>query len=125
VRDDGNYIGNLPTREHDAPEWQAAIGAQMLVVEHDGQKLTSPAERELCGAFRSSSAGYIRRGSMSRHRVAMRIVHDLAPDVESRLVCQAASTAALRQAKRLRTRLRLLIGGPLFRAHSIILATSD
>ena len=39
LRDAGNYIAKLPKREHDAPEWQAAIQALMLVVEHDGQTL--------------------------------------------------------------------------------------
>jgi hypothetical protein len=33
------YIRKLPEPEHDAPEWQAAIRASMLVVEHDGQTL--------------------------------------------------------------------------------------
>jgi hypothetical protein len=39
LRDAGNYIATLPKREHDAPAWQAAIQALMLVVEHDGQTL--------------------------------------------------------------------------------------
>ena len=39
LRDAGNSIAKLPKREHDAPEWQAAIRALMLVVEHDGQTL--------------------------------------------------------------------------------------
>ena len=39
LRDAGNYIAKLPKREHDAPEWQAAIRTLMLVVEHDGQTL--------------------------------------------------------------------------------------
>jgi hypothetical protein len=36
LRDAANYFTELPKREHDAPERQAAIGALTLVVEHDG-----------------------------------------------------------------------------------------
>lgn len=32
LHDAGNYIAKLPKRQHDAPEWQAAIEALMLVV---------------------------------------------------------------------------------------------
>jgi hypothetical protein len=39
LRDAGNFIANLPKREHDVPAWQAAMRALMLVVEHDGQTL--------------------------------------------------------------------------------------
>jgi hypothetical protein len=37
LRDAATYITNLPKREHDAPEWQAAIRALMLVAEHGGR----------------------------------------------------------------------------------------
>lgn len=36
LRDAANYITKLPKREHDAPEWRAAIEALMLVAEHGG-----------------------------------------------------------------------------------------
>jgi hypothetical protein len=36
VRDAALYITKLPKAEHDADEWQAAIEALMLVVEHGG-----------------------------------------------------------------------------------------
>ncbi len=36
LRDVAHYITGLPKAEHDAPEWQAAIEALMLVVEHGG-----------------------------------------------------------------------------------------
>jgi hypothetical protein len=39
LRDAGNFIAKLQKREHEAPGWQAAMRALMLVVEHDGQKL--------------------------------------------------------------------------------------
>jgi hypothetical protein len=39
LRAAGNFIAKLPKREHDAPEWQAAIRALMLVVAHDGRSL--------------------------------------------------------------------------------------
>jgi hypothetical protein len=39
LRDAGNFITKLPKREHDAPEWQAAMQALMLVVEHGGDTM--------------------------------------------------------------------------------------
>lgn len=36
LRDAAHYITGLPKAEHDAPEWQAAIEALMLVVEQNG-----------------------------------------------------------------------------------------
>ena len=36
LRDAALYITKLPKAEHDAPEWQAAMQALMLVAEHDG-----------------------------------------------------------------------------------------
>ncbi len=36
LMDAGNYITKLPRAEHDAPEWQAAMEALMLVVELGG-----------------------------------------------------------------------------------------
>lgn len=34
-----NYITKLPKREHDAPEWRAAIEALMLIAEHGGDTM--------------------------------------------------------------------------------------
>jgi hypothetical protein len=39
LRDAGNYIAKLPKREHDTPEWLAAIQALMLVAEHGGDTM--------------------------------------------------------------------------------------
>ena len=36
LEDTGNYITKLPNAEHDAPEWQAAMEALILVAENDG-----------------------------------------------------------------------------------------
>ncbi|TQF29155.1 hypothetical protein [Bradyrhizobium sp. UNPA324] len=36
LRDAATYITKLPKQEHDAPEWQAAIEALMLVVDLGG-----------------------------------------------------------------------------------------
>jgi hypothetical protein len=38
LRDAATHITKLPKAEHDAPEWQAAIEALMLVVELDGRR---------------------------------------------------------------------------------------
>jgi hypothetical protein len=36
LRDAGKYIAALPKKEHDAPEWRAAMEALLLVVERGG-----------------------------------------------------------------------------------------
>jgi hypothetical protein len=36
LRDAGNYITKLPKAEHEAPEWQAAMKALILVAENNG-----------------------------------------------------------------------------------------
>ena len=36
LQDAGNYITKLPNAEHEAPEWQAAMEALILVAETDG-----------------------------------------------------------------------------------------
>jgi hypothetical protein len=36
LRDAALYITKLPEAEHDAPKWQAAMQALILVAEHDG-----------------------------------------------------------------------------------------
>jgi hypothetical protein len=38
LRDAALYITKLAKAEHDAPEWQAAMRAFLLVPEHDGQR---------------------------------------------------------------------------------------
>jgi hypothetical protein len=37
LRDAATFITKLPKREHDAPEWQAAMEALMLVAESGGR----------------------------------------------------------------------------------------
>jgi len=39
LRDAGNFIARVPKREHDTPEWLAAISALMLVVEQGGDTM--------------------------------------------------------------------------------------
>ncbi|WP_198026719.1 hypothetical protein [Bradyrhizobium sp. ARR65] len=46
-----NYITKLPKREHDAPEWRAAIETLMLAAEHGGP--TMMAHRGDVGAVSS------------------------------------------------------------------------
>jgi hypothetical protein len=36
LRDAALYITKLPKAEHDAPEWQAAMEALLLIAEHNG-----------------------------------------------------------------------------------------
>jgi hypothetical protein len=36
LRDAATYITKLPKAEHEAPEWQAAMEALLLVAEHNG-----------------------------------------------------------------------------------------
>jgi hypothetical protein len=36
LRDAGEFIAGLPTKEHNAPEWQAAMEALILVAEKGG-----------------------------------------------------------------------------------------
>lgn len=39
LRDAGHFIARLSKREHDAPRWQAAMQALLLVVEHGGDTM--------------------------------------------------------------------------------------
>ena len=41
LRDVAMYITKLPKTEHDAPEWQAAMEALLLVAEHDGPTMVA------------------------------------------------------------------------------------
>jgi hypothetical protein len=40
LKDAGAYITKLPESEHDAPEWQAAMEALILVAEHGGPTMS-------------------------------------------------------------------------------------
>jgi hypothetical protein len=53
LRDAGEYIAAFPKREHDAPEWHAAMEALMLVVERGGPTADSARYRP---AFRDDLA---------------------------------------------------------------------
>jgi hypothetical protein len=39
LRDAGEFIQSLPKAMHERPEWQQAVEALLLVVEHDGDTL--------------------------------------------------------------------------------------
>ena len=54
-RDAVEYIAELPKAEHDANEWQAAMQAPLLVVEHDG-----PTMLARIGVMRALNRGYVR-----------------------------------------------------------------
>jgi hypothetical protein len=41
LEDAGNYITKLPKAEHEAPEWQAAMEALILVAETDGPTMVA------------------------------------------------------------------------------------
>jgi hypothetical protein len=60
LRDAGQFIANLPKREHDAPEWLTAIEALMLVVERGGDTMLP-----CVGIMRASIEG---SGALSRRR---------------------------------------------------------
>jgi hypothetical protein len=61
LRDAASYITALPNKEADAPEWQAAIEALMLVVELGGPTM-------FCriGVMRALNRGHVREFDMSR-----------------------------------------------------------
>ncbi len=42
LKDAGNYITKLPKAEHEAPEWQAAMEALILVAERGGPTMLPP-----------------------------------------------------------------------------------
>jgi hypothetical protein len=60
-RDAANYITALPRKEVEAPEWQAAIEALMLVVE-----LSGPTMFARIGVMRALNRHYIREFNPSR-----------------------------------------------------------
>jgi hypothetical protein len=55
LRDAASYITALPKKEADAPEWQAAIEALMLVVELDGPPMFAR-----IGVMRALNRGHVR-----------------------------------------------------------------
>jgi hypothetical protein len=61
LHDAATYITKLPKREHDAPEWQAAIEALMLVVELGG-----PTMFARIGVMRALNRHYVRELNPSR-----------------------------------------------------------
>jgi hypothetical protein len=62
VRDVATYITKLPKAEHDADEWQAAMEALLLVVEHGGPpRCTIATARRVRKARPGSSADHFRR----------------------------------------------------------------
>jgi hypothetical protein len=46
LRDAALYITKLPKTEHDAPEWQAAMEALLLVAEHNGPTMLARIARD-------------------------------------------------------------------------------
>jgi hypothetical protein len=61
LRDAAQYITKLPKAEHDAPEWQAAIQALMLVVGQNG-----PTMLARIGFMRAVNRGYVREFNPDR-----------------------------------------------------------
>ena len=61
LRDAATYIPKLPKAEHDAEEWQAAMQALLLVVEHGG-----PPSCARIGIIRALNRGYVRELNTSR-----------------------------------------------------------
>jgi hypothetical protein len=61
LHDAATYITKMPKREHDAPEWQAAIEALMLVVELGG-----PTMFARIGVMRALNRHYVREHNPSR-----------------------------------------------------------
>ncbi|MBB4369123.1 hypothetical protein GGD63_001911 [Bradyrhizobium sp. cir1] len=56
LHDAATFITTRPKREHDAPEWQAAIEALMLVVERGGPCHVRADRRGACAQPRSQAA---------------------------------------------------------------------
>jgi hypothetical protein len=61
LRDAASYITDLPKTESALPEWQAAIEALMLVVEHGG-----PTMFARIGVMRALNRGHVREFNTSR-----------------------------------------------------------
>jgi hypothetical protein len=67
LRDAASFITKLPKREHDAPEWQAAIEALMLVVDLSGP--TMFARIGVVRALRRYDAGPPRKKRAKKYRI--------------------------------------------------------
>jgi hypothetical protein len=63
LRDAASYITALPKKEADAPEWQAAIEALVLVVELDGPPMFAR-----IGVMRALNHGHAREFNPSGRR---------------------------------------------------------
>ena len=61
LHDAATYITALPKKEAAEPEWQAAIEALMLVVEHSGPMMFAR-----IGVMRALNRGYVREFNSSR-----------------------------------------------------------
>jgi hypothetical protein len=61
LRDAAEYITTLPKAEHDAPEWQAAMEALLLVAERDG-----PTMFARIGIMRALNRNVVREFNSSR-----------------------------------------------------------
>ncbi|WMT78872.1 hypothetical protein [Bradyrhizobium sp. Ash2021] len=61
LKDAGDYIAGLPKEEADLPEWQSAIEALMLVVEHGG-----PAMFARVGVMRALNRHHVREFNPDR-----------------------------------------------------------
>ena len=61
LRDAASYVTALPKKEADAPEWQAAIEALMLVVE-----LSGPPMFARIGVMRALNRGHVREFTESK-----------------------------------------------------------
>ena len=73
LRDAATYITGLPKKEAALPEWQTAIEALMLVVEHDdpGEKrheLNHGRTMAACGSVATHSTGFTREGCDGHYR---------------------------------------------------------
>jgi hypothetical protein len=61
LHDAATYITGLPKKESSLPEWQAAIEALMLVVEHSG-----PTMFARVGVMQALNRGHVREFNTSR-----------------------------------------------------------
>jgi hypothetical protein len=69
LRDAGEYIAALPKAQHDAPEWQAAMEALMLVVERGGPTMLAASgscEHSSDGSEQSPCCPYLTPGVLIR-----------------------------------------------------------
>lgn len=68
LRDAGEFVQTLPKATLDRPEWQAAVQALLLVVEHDGDTL--PARIGIVRALNASNPTKRR----TRRKAARRVI---------------------------------------------------